>query len=211
MPTSALLSASLEIAANKCLELDPDSKIRMARLEGARLIAYVDPLPFAITLVFSQRIDVLTEHQPFEASVAQLQKNDCCIKTSLHTVPELRHTNQLTRLIQQQKLQVEGELSVAQQVSELFRQLNIDGEELLASKTNDVVAHQSFQILNGVKQKVTSALASLQQLASNAIIEEKQLAAHKLAIMHFSDEVNALRDDTARLEARLHQLEQNMN
>ena len=211
MPASALLSATIEIAANKCLELDIDSKARIARLQGARLIAYIDPLPFAITLAFSERIDVLIEHAPFDTTAAHLQEKECCIKTSLQTVPELQHTNQLTRLIQQQKLKVEGELSVAQHASDLFRQLNIDIEEVLASKTNDVVAHQSIQIINTLQKKASSVKARLERVAGNAIVEEKQLAAHKLAVMHFSDEVNALRDDTARLEARLHQLEQKMN
>lgn len=65
MPTSALVSAVIETAANKILALDPDSVARMASLKGARLIAYVDPLPFAVVLVFSEQVDVLTLHEPF--------------------------------------------------------------------------------------------------------------------------------------------------
>lgn len=209
MPTSALLSAAIETAANKVLGLDPDSKKRMASLQGARLIAYVEPLPFAIMLVFSDRVDVLTVHEPFEERVLTLSGKDCCIKTSLQTLPDLKHTNQLTRLIQQNKLQVEGELAVAQQVSGLFQQLDIDVEELVALKTNDVVAHQSMQWLSTFKRKATVALSELNKVASNALLEEKQIAAHKLAVLHFSDQVNALRDDVARLDARLLQLEQN--
>ncbi|WOI38025.1 SCP2 sterol-binding domain-containing protein [Alteromonas sp. CI.11.F.A3] len=208
MPASALVSAVIETAANKILALDSDSEARMASLKGARLIAYVDPLPFAIVLVFSEQVDVLTLHEPFQDTVATLNHKDCCIKTSLDTLPELKHTNQLTRLIQQNKLQVEGELAVAQQVSGLFQQLDIDVEELLAGKTNDVVAHQAMQWLSAFKRKATGALSEFNKVASNALIEEKQIAAPKLAVLHFSDEVNALRDDVARLDARLLQLEQ---
>jgi len=39
-------------------------------------------------------------------------------------------------------------------------------------------------------------------------VEEKKLAAHKLAVMHFSDEVNSVRDAAAKLDARLTVLEQ---
>ena len=208
MPTSALVSAVIETAANKILALDPDSVARMASLKGARLIAYVDPLPFAVVLVFSEQVDVLTLHEPFEDTIATLNHKDCCIKTSLDTLPELKHTNQLTRLIQQKKLQVEGELAVAQQVSGLFQQLDIDVEELLAAKTNDVVAHQTMSWFSAIKRKATGALSEFNKVASNALIEEKQKAAPKLAVLHFSDEVNALRDDVARLDARLLQLEQ---
>ena len=53
-----------------------------------------------------------------------------------------------------------------------------------------------------------SALASMAKVFGNAVVEEKQLAAHKLAVMHFSDEVNALRDRTESADARLRRLEE---
>lgn len=208
MPTSALISATLETAINALLKLDPDSQGRLVPLQGARLIAYIDPLPNAIMLAFSQQVDVLTVPLPFEEMVGQLSAKDCCIKTSLQTLPELKNTNMLTRLIQQNKLQVEGELAVAQQVSALFQQLDIDAEDIVAGKTNDVFAHQSFRILGRVKSQLQKALASTSSIAANAIVEEKKLAAHKLAVMHFSDEVNSVRDAAAKLDARLTLLEQ---
>ncbi len=208
MPTSALISATIETAINAVLKLDPDSQGRLAPLHGARLIAYIDPLPHAIMLAFSQQVDVLTVSLPFEEMVGQLNSKDCCIKTSLQTLPELKNTNMLTRLIQQNKLQVEGELAVAQQASALFQQLDIDAEEIVAGKTNDVLAHQSFRILGRVKAQVQKALAGTSSIAANAIVEEKKLAAHKLAVMHFSDEVNSVRDAAAKLDARLTVLEQ---
>ena len=159
-------------------------------------------------LAFSQQVDVLTVSLPFEEMVGQLNSKDCCIKTSLQTLPELKNTNMLTRLIQQNKLQVEGELAVAQQASALFQQLDIDAEEIVAGKTNDVLAHQSFRILGGVKAQLQKALAGTSSIAANAIVEEKKLAAHKLAVMHFSDEVNSVRDAAAKLDARLTVLEQ---
>jgi len=64
--------------------------------------------------------------------------------------------------------------------------------------------------LSTFKRKATGALSEFNKVASNALIEEKQIAAPKLAVLHFSDEVNALRDDVARLDARLLQLEQKL-
>lgn len=208
MPTSALVAASIETAINKVLSLDEDSEKRLKALTGARLTAFVSPLPYGITLSFSDRVDVLTEQGTFEEVVATLGAKDCCIKTSLNTLPELKETSQLTRLIQQKALFLEGELNVAQQVSALFQQLDIDVEELLAKKTNDVFAHQTVKVAKTLHEKSLAALSSLGRVVGNAVVEEKQLAAHKLAVMHFSDEVNALRDSTDGLEARLRRLEE---
>jgi len=146
----------------------------------------------------------------FDDAVAALGPKDCCIKTSLQTLPELKETSQLTRLIQQKALFLEGELNVAQQVSALFQQLDIDVEELLAQKTNDVVAHQTVKTAKAVHEKALSALSSVASVLGNAVVEEKQLAAHKLAVMHFSDEVNALRDRTESADARLRRLEEKL-
>lgn len=207
MPTSALVAATAESVINKILSLDEDSETRLKPLRGARLTAFVSPLPYGITLSFSDRIDVLTEQGTFEQAVASIGSKDCCIKTSLQTLPELKETSQLTRLIQQKALVLEGELNVAQQVSALFQQLDIDVEEILAQKTNDVVAHQAVKTVTAVHEKTMKALASMGQVLGNAMVEEKQLAAHKLAVMHFSDEVNELRDRAENADARLRQLE----
>jgi len=59
-----------------------------------------------------------------------------------------------------------------------------------------------------VHEKSMSALASMAKVFGNAVVEEKQLAAHKLAVMHFSDEVNALRDRAESADARLRRLEE---
>ncbi|NDV91760.1 hypothetical protein GTH32_11245 [Alteromonas sp. 345S023] len=208
MPATALLSAVVESSVNKLLQLDPDSQARLAQLQGARLIAFIDPLPQGVMLVFSEQIDVLMVPESFDTIVAQLGSQDCCIKTSLQTLPELKNTNMLTRLIQQNKLQVEGELAVAQKVSGLFQQLDIDVEEIVAGYTNDIIAHQSMRVAERIGQHAERVFANLATITGNALVEEKQLAAHRLAVMHFSDQVNSIRDDVAKLEARLQKLEQ---
>ncbi|MEQ3639151.1 MAG: SCP2 sterol-binding domain-containing protein [Alteromonas sp.] len=210
MPASALFAATLETSINKLLALDSDSKSRLNALDGSRMTAFLSPIPFGITLVFSDKVDVLIEHGDFEEVKAQLGANDCCIKTSLDTLPALKETSQLTRLIQQKALYLEGELNVAQQVSSLFQNLDIDVEELIAIRTNDVFAHQSMKTVKAFHEKSMSMLANMGDVFGNALVEEKKLAAHKLAVMHFSDEVSALRDSTERLDARLRDLEERL-
>ncbi|WP_269520054.1 ubiquinone biosynthesis accessory factor UbiJ [Alteromonas sp. BMJM2] len=210
MPASALFAATLEASINKLLALDSDSKARLNALDGSRMTAFLSPIPFGITLVFSDKVDVLIEHGDFEEVKAQLGAKDCCIKTSLDTLPALKETSQLTRLIQQKALYLEGELNVAQQASSLFKDLDIDVEELIAIRTNDVFAHQSMKTVKAIHEKSMSMFANMGDVFGNALVEEKKLAAHKLAVMHFSDEVSALRDSTERLDARLRDLEERL-
>ncbi|QJR81492.1 hypothetical protein CA267_012220 [Alteromonas pelagimontana] len=208
MPASALITAAIEFSINQLLSFDPDSKPRLAALNGKQLTVFVDVLPWALTLAFSRKVDVLVETRSYESCVANLSPAQCCIQTRLEALNELTQPAKLTGLIQQGKLSVEGDLSIAQHVSALFQQLDIDWEEQLAAYTGDVFANQAFATINHFKSSVTQWLSRAQDTVGNAIVEEKNLAAHRLAVVHFSDEVDALRDDVERAEARIRRLEE---
>ncbi|GGW82705.1 ubiquinone biosynthesis accessory factor UbiJ [Alteromonas halophila] len=207
MPAAALVTAAIETAINKLINLDPDTPARLRPLAGNRLYLFISPLPQGLCLVFSDRIDVLAVDESVTEVVAELPGNACCIETELATLPSLTNTNELTRLIQQKKLNVEGELSVAQKVSALFRSLDIDLEEQLARYTNDVVAHEAGTLVRQFTDAFRRQARHTEAALGNALVEEKRIAAHRLAVVHFSDEVAALRDDVARANARLERLE----
>lgn len=207
MPASALVTAAIEQSINRLLHLDPDTSSRLRGLAGARFTLYLDVLPYGITLCFSEQVDVLAETQSFDALTQALPRQHCVIKTQLSVLPALAQSSQITRLIQQGQLALEGELNVAQQVSGLFQQLDIDWEEQLAQHTGDVFAHTAFSATRKMAEQVSGFLSRAGAGLGNALVEEKKLAAHRLAVMHFSDQVSELRDDVERAEARLRQLE----
>ncbi|NVK55577.1 MAG: SCP2 sterol-binding domain-containing protein [Alteromonadaceae bacterium] len=203
MPTGPLLSAAAENALNRLLALDPDSRQALNALQGKRLIIELTDISQCFALVFSSQIDVLMLGEP----VMDISKHECSIKTRLAVLPSLRDTSQLTRLIKAGELEVQGELAIAQDFSAILQNLNIDWEERLAVKTNDVVAHELFAVMGKLGDHFKQLSGKAQGILGSALTDEKQLAAHRLAVIHFSDQVSALRDDTERLEARLTRLE----
>ncbi|RDV24166.1 hypothetical protein DXV75_15165 [Alteromonas aestuariivivens] len=210
MPAQSLLTATLEQGLNRLLALDPDSADRLAKLHGYRLLVFLEPFRRGLALAFSDKVDVLALEHEHSATVARLGSNECCIKTRLDVLGELSQTSQLTRLIQQGALQVDGELQIAQHASNLFQSLDIDWEEQLSRYTGDVVAHQTFALAAHAKESLLGVLDRINAGVGNALVEEKTLAAHRLAVMHFSDEVDRLRDDVERLDARFSQLQKQL-
>ena len=209
MPAIPLLTAVAEQAINQILALDEDTVVRLGELKGKRLTVFVSPLTTGITLVFSDQIDVITESESFEQVCAALNEasGQCCIKTTLSTLPELRETGNITRLIRAGKLELEGDIYIAQKVSALFSELDIDWEEHLSAITGDIAAHQIMNAGQTAHKRVQEFFTRTASTMANTLVEEKQLAAHRLAVLHFSDEVDRIKDDVARLEARLRQLE----
>ncbi|GGF69441.1 ubiquinone biosynthesis accessory factor UbiJ [Alteromonas lipolytica] len=205
MPAVPLLTASVETALNKVLALDPDALNKLSTLQGKRLVVELTDVKQRFALAFSSKIDVLALPEP----VTAITPEECVIKTRLSVLPQLRDTSQLTQLIKSGELEVVGELAIAQGFSGLLQSLNIDLEEQLALKTNDVIAHEVFSLAARAQAQLKTLSIKAGAILGSTLTDEKQLAAHKLAVLHFSDQVSSLRDDVERFETRLARLERN--
>lgn len=202
MPAAQLATAAIERILNHLLKLDPDARAGLKGLANKQLKVTIFELPWPIVFHFSDRIDVLTTPKDAEA-----ESVDCHIQLSLNTLSSLQDTSQLSRLIQQNELILEGDLNVAQGFSNLIKHIDIDWEEQLSRYTGDVVAHTLFKTGKHIVGSMKDQAAQLMTTLSEGAIEEKRIAAHPIAVSTFCDEVNDLRSDAARLEARLALLE----
>lgn len=202
MPAAQFITSGLERALNQFVKLDPDSAIAMRKLEGKQLEVSLNELPLAVVLVFSERIDLLARKKS-----AQQDQADCKITVSFSTLDKLRDTSQLTKLIQDEELKLDGDIHVAQAFSQLIKDLHIDWEEQLSKYTGDVVAHSMFDFGLSILKKVQRTTESIALTLRDGALEEKQIVAHPYAVDDFCQQVNDLRSGSERLEARLKQLE----
>ena len=204
MPPAQLLNAAVEKVINQLLKLDPDSQQRLRPLAGKQLKVSIKEFPWPLLFAFSKQVDLLSAGQ----SDGQGFEPDCAISLSISNLQTLQDSSQLSQLIQQNKLQLEGDIHVAQHFSALVKELNIDWEELLSNYVGDVLAHQSFSAAKTLFNQANATLQQFSSMFAEAAIEEKGLAAHPLAVAHYCKDVNELRSATERLTARLAQLEQ---
>lgn len=210
MPTPQLLTAMLEDAINRVLSLDEESAERCKPLQGKRLQVDLQELPFELLFVVTSKIDVLTI--PREKNGEKLTTStqpkaqpevDCVIACSLFTLPELRNVANLTSLIKSEKLQLEGDIQVAQQFSQLFKRLDIDWEEQMSTYTGDVLAHQTVTMGKTLLGKLEKLVAQASVAMRDAAIEEKGIAAPKTLVDRFNDEVFDLQGRVRKLENRI--------
>ena len=111
------------------------------------------------------------------------EKVDCVIATDLATLQKLNDPSLLTRLIKQDKLQIEGDLQVAQQFSFLLQQLNPDWEQQLSGWLGDALAHK---VATAIKQLQLYIQTQLQQLEQASV----ELAQDELALSPTQAEMN---------------------
>ncbi|WP_325891210.1 ubiquinone biosynthesis accessory factor UbiJ [Grimontia sp. NTOU-MAR1] len=201
MPFDPLVTAVVETSLNTLLKQDVESQRRLARLKGKVLRVRLTDINKQLVFVFSQQIDVLAD---FEGEA------DCDLALAISVVPHLKDKANLTKLIKEDKLHLDGDIDVAQHFSSLLNGLNPDIAEWLSHYTGDVVAHT---LVRGAQQ----GLAFLKQMTERnqryvgeLVVEEWRLAPGALEVAYFADQVDDVQSQASRLSARLEGFEKKL-
>lgn len=105
------------------------------------------------------------------------------------------------------QVEIEGSAELASTVQYLFRHLAWDAEEDLSRLLGDVVAHRLVSGGRAFAAWQRDAAARLAQNLAEYWTEEQPLLARSSDVEKFCRDVDALRDDAARLEKRIERLE----
>ena len=197
MPFDSLVTAVIETSLNTLVNDDPDLVRRLSRLKGQIIQVNLKELNKTLTFVFSQQIDVLADYEG---------QPDCYLSLNLSVLPELREQSNITKLIKQDKLILEGDIQLAQKFAQLMTDCKPDLEEWLSRVTGDVVAHTLVQGVKNVGGFVASQANKHQNHLAQVLTEEWKIAPAPLEVAHFCDQVDDVKSAAARLEAKLNAL-----
>lgn len=197
MPFEPLVTAVIETTLNTLIQDNPDLVRRLARLKGRVIQLHLKELNKTLTFVFSQQVDVLAHYEG---------QPDCYLSLHLAVLPELREQSNITRLIKQDKLVLEGDIQLAQKFAQLMTDSKPNVEEWLSRVTGDVVAHAVVQGVKEVSGFLHEHFARHQSHLGQVLTEEWRMAPPPLEIADFCDQVDEVKSRAARLEAQLQQL-----
>jgi len=193
-----MLLPSLTKAINRYLSLDPESKRRLSKLKGKAITIEFLPFHFTFQCLFHE------DH-------VELQKDEL-----LHTDTKIRGTPlqmlgvMLTKDNRQrffaEDLVIEGNAEFGQQVIELFDELHIDWEEHLSRFTGDIPAYQVGRLLRGMNHWLSETEKSFAQNVNEYIHEEADYLPAREALQDFFAEIDTLRMDVDRTEAKINHL-----
>lgn len=204
MPTAQLLSSIIESALNQLLSMDEASNARLLKLEGKKVIVDVMEFPQALALHFSDQVFVGMLSRDDETSF--VKDSDLYLKADLNTLLELQDSSQITRLIKADKVQINGDINLAQHVASLFKDLNIDWEQQIANHVGDVAAYHISSLFKKFKSDFSEFGQSVSNIVKDAALEEKKIAAHPLLVEEFVTQVHELSAQTDMLEQKINQL-----
>jgi ubiquinone biosynthesis protein UbiJ len=103
-------------------------------------------------------------------------------------------------------LDITGDAFTAQAFQKLLKHARPDPEEELSRFVGDTAAHRAGEIARGVRNWAVDARATMGANIREYLQEESREVPSRYEFERFGSSVDALRDDVARLEARLNRL-----
>jgi len=147
-----------------------------------------------------------------------VDKDQVCLSTEYEQDPDVVVSGSLldlTRLagpagaaiIRDGDIELSGDAHLAEEFQKLLRYGRPDFEEELSGVIGDVAAHGIGEIFRGVGEWGRDARATMRQNVSEYLQEESRTVPTRDEVDVFRGQVDTLRDDVARFEARLKTIE----
>lgn len=188
------LCSVLEKIVNKALSLNIDGSDELIPLEQKTLTIHLAELAFPLSFSIHQQAILVT---------TLTERSDCQLKTSISSLIELQKKQQLTELIKQDKLDILGDIKVAQQFASVFEKLSIDWQSELAEHIGDIPTYKLSQFSLWLRDKIKFAAAQIQADASEWLVHEKRLVVTHSQIAAFNQEVSDIADSVVNIEQRM--------
>jgi len=180
---------------NRAINLDPDSKKPLRRLEGRSLgVELIGP---------NLRVVLQVEEGQFVVSLDDAIEPSTWIKASPGAFLALAATQGQTGA---GTMEIIGDVETGRRFQELFENLNPDFEEAFTRVFGDVVGVQVARLIKGGLGWARQRGQRWTEDVGVYLRDESQQLVNRFEMEHFLDAVDDLRDDAARLAKRIERL-----
>lgn len=200
LPT-VLALAALEDMLNKALDLDPATRLQLNQHIGRSILVNVQ-FPHLSILVFLDegkvRLTPAEDHLSHEANATVTASSFDLIKQALNK----------EQVISQSGLHLEGDVFFLHELQKISHQIDIDWEFGLSQFVGDISASQIGQGVRSLFDFAKQAANAFLNNSSQFLREDAQILPKKWQVDDYIEEVQELRTDIERLEARITLLQQ---
>ena len=191
-PSESMLAAGLSRAFARLLTYDLNARERLARMDGLVLGVVISGPELKFRLAVQDRGLVALPGLD-EGEGATISATPGAFLALAASGGELSVG----------QFKVQGDADTARRFQEFFAGLSPDWEEALSRVFGDVIGFQAARAVRGGLVWVRQAGRSLAENLSEYLREESRQLVTRPELEEFLDQVDELRDDVARLEARL--------
>lgn len=197
MLANALLSL-VERIINQLLQFDPQLKGKLAAIADKQLLVEIRDWQQSILCVYSD--------EQIHLYSTQERNFDCMISADINTLLALKDPSMLTQLIRQDKLDLQGDLNLAQGFSNAFAELDIDWPEHFSRYIGDAPAQQLWLSLQTLKRRGSQTKSKLENTLTTLCQDELAVTIHPLELAEFKQQNRQLKSQVSQLEMRINAL-----
>ena len=197
MLANALLSL-VERIINQLLQLDPQLQGKLAAIADKQLLIEIRDWQQSILCVYSD--------EQIHLYSTQERSFDCMISADINTLLALKDPSMLTQLIRQDKLDLQGDLNLAQGFSNAFAELDIDWPEHFSRYIGDAPAQQLWLSIQALKRRGSQTKSKLENTLTTLCQDELAVTIHPLELAEFKQQNRQLKSQVSQLEMRINAL-----
>ncbi len=212
--TEAFISllGAVESALNAYLALDPQVQEKLAKLQGRVIAIELETAPgdtlLTLTMLPGKKgIELLTQYTG-EADTTLSGMPLALAKMSLASKFEAANLDcpNASEVLFSGDVIIRGDVELGQRFRRILDEMDIDWEEHLSHLAGDILAHKTGNVLREVGQWWQQALSTLANDGTEFMQQESALLPETAELSQFMNEVDTLRGDLDRLEARVRRL-----
>ena len=194
------LLAAMEAGLNQLFAMDPQTFERLKRFNGRIIAFHISDIGETFYFFPDQQGIQIVSHYEGDA--------DTVISGSMMAFARMAMADEKTKTksVFKGDIKITGDIALGQHFQSLFKQLDIDWEEHLSHITGDVIAHSLGNMARGFFGWGKESLNSLTMDVSEYVQYESRDIASGPEINHFNTQIDQIRSDVDRAEARINRL-----
>lgn len=201
-----LAGRALEVALNRALALDPDTRTALAALDGQRIALTLESPSLAMQIgVAGERLTV----GPVDPSL----EPDLAVRSTLGGVlaqlPFLAHARR-GNSAPAGRVKVSGDAELARRLQQLATRFDPDWQQPFVKAFGEILGVQIAQTLRAALLQARRSAKDLAETAAEYVTEESRDVVARAELDAFHDDVDVIRDDVERMAARLARLRQRL-
>jgi ubiquinone biosynthesis protein UbiJ len=197
------VTAGLETALNSALRLDPEAFKRLENFSDKVIAIELQGLDLTLYLLPGTNGINLMSQYPAEP--------DTILSGTPLAMAKMALGPDASKILFAGEVTIRGDVETGQRFKRLLDELDIDWEEQLSRYSGDIVAHKLGDLVRATAAWGQQTLTILGQDAAEYLQQEGQDLPLPGTVRQYLQAVDAVRDDTARLEARVARLRQHLN
>ena len=212
--------SAIETALNAWLKFDGESLEKCKTLEGKIIRLHITGLD--LNLFFLPAVSGIQVMANYPDSALTNDQNDTLdtqftttVDATIHGSPialmRLSSADNAGASMLESDVEIDGDMRVAEQFSAILKEVDIDWEELLSKLVGDVIAHQAGQVFRSGRDWFSETVEAMKLNASEYLSEESKVTPAVAELDYCMDQVDDLRMDVDRLEARVKNIQSSLH